>query len=182
MAYVPQTISTVFPFKVFDMVLQGRYPHQRFGYGQTDYEKAFHALRRMGVQDLAMRDFKAISGGQRQKVAIARAIAQEADVLLLDEPTSSLDILHQLEVMELLRGLVSQKKISAVVTLHDLNLAARYADIVVMLDRGQIMASGDPGSVLTSKTIASVYGVNVAVTRVEGRPHIVPLKPVQPPL
>ncbi len=178
MAYVPQSISNIFPFKVFDMVLQGRYPHRHLRHDKKDLEKAFNALRLMGAEDLAMRDFGAISGGQRQKVTMARAIAQEAEVLLLDEPTSNLDIMHQLEVMELLRYLVKQNEISAVVTLHDLNLAAKYADTVILLNQGKIIASGDPCSVLTSENIASVYHVEAVVNSVQDRPHIIPIKPL----
>ena len=178
MAYVPQSTSNIFPFKVFDMVLQGRYPHRHLRHDKKDLEKALNALRLMGAEDLAMRDFGAISGGQRQKVTMARAIAQEADILLLDEPTSNLDIMHQLEVMELLKYLVKQKEISAIVTLHDLNLAARYVDTVILLDQGKIIASGEPCSVLTSENIASVYHVEVVVNSVQGRPHIVPIKPL----
>jgi iron complex transport system ATP-binding protein len=178
MAYVPQTSGEIFPFKVIDMVLLGRYPHGNGHTGSKDLEKAFKALGRMGIEDLAMKDFGAISGGQQQKVTIARAIAQEADVLLLDEPTSNLDIRHQLEVMDLLRHLVRDNTLSAIITMHDLNLAARYADTVIVLDRGRIIASGDPSHILTPETIASVYGVAVEVGSIRNRPHIIALNPL----
>ncbi|GAB6905089.1 conserved hypothetical protein [Desulfosarcina cetonica] len=176
MAYVPQTSGEIFPFNVIDMVLLGRYPHGNGHTGKKDLEKAFKALERMGVQDLAMKDFGAINGGQQQRVTLARAIAQEAEVFLLDEPTSNLDIRHQLEVMDLLRHLVKTNALSAIISMHDLNLAARYADTVIVLDQGRIAASGDPAIALTAETIASVYGVAVEVGRVQDKPHVIPLK------
>jgi iron complex transport system ATP-binding protein len=176
--YVPQTASTIFPFTVFDMVLLGRYPHGNRQRGKRNLEKAFKALRLLGIEDLAMRKFSEISGGQQQKVTIARAIAQEAEILLLDEPTSNLDIMHQLEVMELLKHLVKRNEMSAIISMHDLNLTSRYADKVIMLDQGKIVAAGDPFSVLTPENIASVYHVEVVVKRVQQKPHIVPLRPL----
>ena len=177
MAYVPQAAGELFPFKVIDMVLMGRYPHRNGHICNRDIEKAFKALVLMGIQDLAMKDFGSISGGQQQRVTIARAIAQEAEVLLLDEPTSNLDIRHQLEVMDLLQHLVKTNTLSAIITMHDLNLAARYADTVIVLDQGRIFASGGPSTALTPETIASVYGVAVEVGIVLDRPHIIPLCP-----
>ena len=185
--YVPQKSGTCFPFSVFDMVLLGRHPHQgrhpgrdslsRQGHRQ-DLEKALDALRLLGLEDLAMKNFDEISGGQQQKVAIARAIAQEASILLLDEPTSSLDVLHQLEVMALLRQTVDRNGTAAILTMHDLNLTARFADKVILLNRGKIVAAGSPAAVLTPGNIASVYGVAARVVDVGGTPCIVPLNPL----
>jgi iron complex transport system ATP-binding protein len=178
MAYVPQTVSNIFPIKVFDIVLQGRYPHGNGRRGKQDIEKAFKALWLMGAQDLAMKNFTEISGGQKQKATIARAIAQEAEVLLLDEPTSNLDIRRRLEVMELLRSLITKNDMSAILSMHDLNLTSRYADKVIMMDQGAIIAAGEPFSVLTAENIASVYRVEVAIMSVQDKPYIVPLKPL----
>ncbi len=160
------------------MVLQGRHPHSNRHRSQQDLEKVSKALSLLDIEDIAMRDFGAISGGQQQKVTIARAIAQEAKVLLLDEPTSNLDIMHQLEVMDLLRRLVRKNNMSAIISLHDLNLTSRYADNVIMLKRGNVISSGEPLFVLTPENIASVYHVEVVVKSVEGRPYIVPLRPL----
>jgi iron complex transport system ATP-binding protein len=176
MAYVPQNTLFVFPFTAIDMVLQGRYPYSNGHRRKQDIEKAVKALRHTGAEDLAMRNFDSLSGGQQQKVIIARAIAQEAEILLLDEPTSSLDIMHQLEVMELLRYMVSKDNLSAIISMHDLNLASRYADKVIMLEKGKIVAAGWPESVLTPENIASVYNVEAAVESIKNRPHIIPLK------
>ena len=176
MAYVPQNTSFVFPFTVIDMVLQGRYPYSNGHRKNQDIEKAVKALQYTGAEDLAMRSYDSISGGQQQKVIIARAIAQEAGILLLDEPTSSLDIMHQLEVMELLRHMVKKDNLSAIISMHDLNLTSRYADKVIMLEKGKIVAAGDPVSVLTPDNIASVYNVEAAVEHIKNRLHIIPLK------
>jgi iron complex transport system ATP-binding protein len=174
--YVPQKSFALFPFSVFDMVLMGRHPHRKRG--EPNVEKALNALRRLGIEDLAMKNFNEISGGQQQKVSIARAIAQEAGILLLDEPTSSLDLRHQLEVMQLLRQTVDQNATAAILTMHDLNLAARYADKVILLNQGKIVDAGRPVFVLTHENIASVYGVEARVVNVAGIPCIVPLTPL----
>ena len=178
LGYVPQSFETVFPLKVLDMVLLGRHPHMVWKRSRQDLEKAYAALYLTGIEDLAMRSFSEISGGQQQKVIIARALAQEARILLLDEPTSNLDIMHQLEVMELIKDLVSAMALAAVVSVHDLNLAARYSDRVLMLHQGQIVAAGDPLSVFTRDNIAVVYHVEARVDKVDGSPHIIPLKPL----
>lgn len=176
LGYVPQKSSALFPLSVFDMVLLGRHPHRNRG--NQNYQKTLDALQLLGIEDLAMKNFNEISGGQQQKVSIARAIAQEAGILLLDEPTSNLDILHQLEVMALLRQTVDQNETAAIITMHDLNLTARYADKVILLNRGKIVDAGRPVSVLTPENIASVYGVEARVVDVAGTPCIVPLSPL----
>ena len=176
--YVPQRISTLFPFTVFDMVLLGRYPHRKLNCGRQDLQKALTALTLLGIENLAMKNFTEISGGQQQKVTIARALVQEARILLLDEPTSNLDVLHQLEVMELLTNLVKKNEMSAVLSMHDLNLTARYADRVLLLNQGRVIAEGRPVSVLTPENISSVYQIDVEVRNFHGRPHIIPLRPL----
>ncbi|MBN2453467.1 MAG: ABC transporter ATP-binding protein [Candidatus Omnitrophica bacterium] len=179
MAYHPQKTSYNFPITVFEAVLMGRYPHSEWD-GDKDGEGHVHeALKMLGIEDLALRDFNEISGGQQQKVVIARAIAQEAKILLLDEPTSDLDIRCQLEVMDTIRRLVKERGISAVVAIHDLNLASRYCDRIVMLNKGVICGAGTPREVLTPENIASVYGVDASVHESGGILHIIPRKPIQ---
>lgn len=179
LGYVPQKSDNLFPFTVFDMVLIGRSPQMNWRCSKADLAKVLQALQLLGIEDLAMRNFNQLSGGQQQKVTIARALAQEAEVLLLDEPTSNLDILHQLETIELVRDLAQQGKLSAIISVHDLNLAARYADAVIMLKQGKIVASGKPFSVLTPETIADVYNVEVVVREEMGKPSIIPLRPLK---
>jgi iron complex transport system ATP-binding protein len=125
--YVPQTNTTTFDsLPVFDVILMGRRPHFNWQSGQKDTEKVWQALKMLDIEHLAMRDFYALSGGEQQRVLVARSIAQEAKVLLLDEPTSNLDIKHQLEVMALTRRLVSTENLAAVVSIHDLKFSFSF--------------------------------------------------------
>lgn len=178
LGYVPQNAPRTFPVTVFDAVLMGRRPHLSWSSGEKDRKRVVDALKQMDIEHLALRDFNELSGGEQQRVLIARALAQEADILLLDEPTSNLDIRHQLEVMEIMKQLVTEKSLSSVIAIHDLNLASRYADRVVMMKKGQVFASGDPAQVFTPDNIASVYGVETIVERKNGSLFIIPQKPV----
>jgi iron complex transport system ATP-binding protein len=178
LGYVPQSSSRAFPVTVFDTVLMGRRPHLGWYSGKKDIEKVVEALKLLGIEDFALRDFNDISGGEQQRVLLARALAQEADVLLLDEPTSNLDIRHQLEVMEIIKDLVVKKGLSAIIAIHDLNLASRYADRVVMMNGGRIFAVGSPVSVFTQQNIAHAYGVESMVKNENGELYIVATRPV----
>jgi len=134
-------------------------------------------LTLLGLGKFCNRDFNELSGGERQKVLIARALAQEPEVLLLDEPTSNLDLRHQLEVLGLVRGVVEERGITAVICIHDLNLAARFCDRLAVLHHGRIHAAGLPGEVLTPGLIREVYGVEAEVWLEDGVPHVIPLAP-----
>ncbi|MEA1894868.1 MAG: ABC transporter ATP-binding protein [Euryarchaeota archaeon] len=174
--YVPQIISNTFPATVFDTVLMGRRPHLGWRSSEEDIDVVLEVLAMLKIKYLAMRDFNEISGGQQQKVLIARALAQDAEILLLDEPTSNLDIRHQLEVMEILTKLVKKKGLSVMMAIHDLNLASRYSDRIIMLNGGGIRDVGDPVSVLTAENIQSVYGVEVIVKHEADKPYIIPIR------
>ena len=176
--YVPQSIEGVFPASVIDTVLMGRRPYLGWKSSKEDLDHVLEVLELLGMMEFAMRDINEISGGQQQKVLIARALAQKADILLLDEPTSNLDIRHQLEVMEIMKDIVKNKGISAVMALHDLNLASRYADRIIMMKGGKIFAAGNPASVLTVENIKQVYGVRALVKDDGERPYIIPIGPV----
>ncbi|AKB78668.1 Vitamin B12 ABC transporter, ATPase component BtuD [Methanosarcina horonobensis HB-1 = JCM 15518] len=178
MGYVPQSITGVFPASVIDTVLMGRRPYLGWKSGKEDLDYVLEVLELLGMMEFAMRDINEISGGQQQKVLIARALAQKANILLLDEPTSNLDIRHQLEVMEIMKNIVKDKGISAIMALHDLNLASRYADRIVMMKDGKIFAAGNPASVLTVENIKQVYGVRALVKDDGKRPYIIPIEPV----
>lgn len=150
---------------VADVVLMGRIPHRGLlGWRSTrDDELAAHALDRVGVLHLARRGFDEISGGERQRVLLARALTQEAGCLLLDEPTNHLDISFQHQLLHLVRDL----GVTAVVVLHDLNLAARYCDRLVMLADGAVQAIGTPDEVLSASRVASVYGIGTEDIRAD---------------
>ena len=181
--YVPQTTSrSFFPSTVIDTVLMGKRPHLGWRSSNKDVKNVIQVLRLIGIEDLAMRDINELSGGQQQKVLIARGLAQEPAMLLLDEPTSNLDIKHQLEVVEIIREKVMEKSISAIMAVHDLNLAAKYTDRIVMMKDGKVFATGTPESVLTTENIRAVYGVVAEVIKNNGNsPHIVPVRSLRRP-
>lgn len=174
--YVPQSSSTPLATTVFDTVLMGRRPHISWRVTDQDLDKVADMLERLNLQELAMRDFGQLSGGQKQKVLIARALAQEPTILLLDEPTSNLDMKHQLDVLETISSMVKEKGISAVMAIHDLNLAARFSDKLVMLKKGVVYAAGTPNELISEKNISDVYGVEALVMRSLDKPCIVPLR------
>jgi len=173
--YVPQIVKQLFPATVLEVVLMGRRPYLCWRCSKKDLEKVFAVLKLLNIENIAMRDFNELSGGQQQKVLIARALAQEPEVLLLDEPTANLDIKHQLEVMEIIKKIIKEKGITAIVAIHDLNLASRYADRIVMMRSGKIFAVGDPYNVLTPTNIEKVYGIRVKVIELDGMMYVVPL-------
>ena len=173
--YVPQSSTSSLSTTVFDTVLMGRKPHISWQVSDADLDKVAGILELLHLEELAMRDFSQLSGGQKQKVLIARALAQEPAVLLLDEPTSNLDMRHQLEVMEIVKDMVHEKKISAVMATHDLNLASRFSDKLAMLVKGKIYAKGSPGSLLSAENMAAVFGIEALVMNVSGRPYVVPI-------
>jgi iron complex transport system ATP-binding protein len=161
LAFVPQHIPPRLPMTVFEAVLLGRRPYLSWRPRPQDLEAAWEALSLLGLEDLAQREFSEISGGQRQKVALARALAQESRLLVMDEPTSSLDLRHQLEVMTLLCAQAEERDTGVILAVHDLNLAARFAHRVILLSGGRVEADGPPSEVLTEESIRRVYGVEV---------------------
>jgi len=150
---------------VEDLVRQGRYPHRSLFSGWTEADGAAveQALDLTRMQDLRLRPLEALSGGQRQRAWIAMTLAQQTDILLLDEPTTYLDLTHQLEVLTLMRRLVTERGATVVAVLHDLNHAARYADHMVMMHDGGIHASGPPAQVITVEAIRTVFAVYVTI-------------------
>jgi iron complex transport system ATP-binding protein len=179
LSYVPQSSVRIFPTNVFDTILMGRRPHIGWLGSERDEDKVWEVLRLLDIERLAMSNFSELSGGQQQKVLIARALVQEAEVMLLDEPTSNLDIWHQLDVMNIIRDVVKKKEITAIMALHDLNLASYYSDRIIMMNRGKIIAAGDPHSVSTEENIGKVYRVEAAVRSLSDRPVIMPLRQIR---
>jgi iron complex transport system ATP-binding protein len=176
MGFVPQNSASAFPFTVFDVVMMGRKPYIHWSIGERDNEIVAHVMEFLGISHLAMRYFTELSGGEQQKVIIARALAQQPKLLLLDEPTSSLDIKHQLEILCMLKALAKSKERSIIVSMHDLNLASRFSDRMLMLKQGAIYALGTPEEVLTEKNIEAVYGIKASVSAsVIGKPQITPI-------
>lgn len=171
--YVPQTESQSFSTTVFEMILMGRKPYIDWRPSSDDLEMVSELIEMLGLEGLALRDIGEVSGGQRQKVMIARALAQEPEVLLLDEPTNNLDLKYQLEVLDLVRKQVVENGISCLVAIHDLNLAARYSDKIVMLNKGEVYAAGGV-DVLTPENIEAVYGIEVTIRKYSKKIIIIP--------
>ncbi len=164
-AFVPQEVPTDFPFTVLEVVLMGRSPYQgTLGLERArDVEKARQAITFTGISHLADRKLNALSGGERQRVFIARAICQEPEIMLLDEPTASLDLAHQIRIMDLMEKLQQEKKITIVMVSHDLNLAAMYGTRLLLLNKGEIVKIGLPAEVLTFQTLEDAYGCTLLV-------------------
>lgn len=158
---------------VFDAVLMGRKPHIRWKVSENDLKIVDSAIRRLHLESLALRHIDQLSGGELQKVAIGRAMVQEPKLMLLDEPTSSLDLKSQIDILSMLRHLVNEHKIGAIMTMHDLNTALRYADKVLFLKDGTIHSTG-PACEVTSTVVEEVYGLPVDIHTVQGYPMVVP--------
>jgi ABC-type cobalamin/Fe3+-siderophores transport system ATPase subunit len=176
---VPQREEIVFPLRVDEAVMLGRYARLGALSAPTaaDREAVAAALDRCDARDLAGRSIDALSGGEWQRVRLARALAQEPAILVLDEPTASLDVRHEMELLELIRLLVDQGLAGLVIT-HELNLAARFADRIILLSEGRVAAEGSPREVLRQDTLSRVFAWPVAVTTwCDGSPQVVPLRP-----
>jgi iron complex transport system ATP-binding protein len=176
---LPQSPTAPEGIAVADLVARGRHPHQGFltRWTAEDDEAVAEALRMTDIVELADRSVDELSGGQRQRTWIAMALAQQTDILLLDEPTTFLDITHQVEVLDLLTDLNRQRGTTVVMVLHDLNLAARYADHLVAVAAGRVHAAGAPAQVLTSEVVREVFGLESRVLPdpVSGAPMVIPI-------
>lgn len=179
MAVVPQETRATFDFTVLEMVLMGRYPHLgAFELeGADDLEIARRALSDTGTLPLEHRPFATLSGGEKQRVVIAGALAQASDILLLDEPTTALDLRYQFEIMAVLKRLNAERGTTLIVSTHDLNLAAALCERIVMLKQGQVLAHGPTADTLTSDNIRALYDVDADVRFHEQAGHltVVPL-------
>ncbi|MFE3587241.1 ABC transporter ATP-binding protein [Streptomyces niveus] len=181
---LPQSPIAPEAITVADLVSRGRQPHQHWWqqWSEEDERAVTEAMARTDVTDLAERSVDELSGGQRQRVWIAMALAQETDLLLLDEPTTFLDIAHQVEVLDLVRRLNHEQGRTVVIVLHDLNQAARYADHLVAMKSGRIVAEGHPGEIVTAELVREVFGLESVVVPdpVTGSPLVVPGAPYRP--
>lgn len=182
---VPQSSSTDFSFSAYDIVMMGRIPHiasRLAGEGKTDVDIVRNAMKLTNTWQFANRPFNELSGGEKQRVIIARALAQNPRALLLDEPTVYLDISGQLEIMDLLRSLNRSRQITIIAVLHDVNLAARYCDRIALLSHGMLEAVGAPNEILSRETIQSVYGLDVVIRRdpLTGAVYIIPRSSMTP--
>lgn len=165
-AVVPQSTEIEFDFSVEDIVLMGRTPHiSRFSTESSlDMEKAEKAMKITNTYTLRNKSIKTLSGGERQRVVVARAIAQDTDIILLDEPISHLDIHHQVEIMKQIKRLNEEKNITIIAVLHDINLAAAYSDKIILMKEGKVHSAGISEEILTERNIKEVYGLEVYIS------------------
>jgi iron complex transport system ATP-binding protein len=181
-AYLPQSLDLVFPIRCLDLVLQGRAPHGRGFSADTveDRERALDAMRACDVEALAERDAGALSGGEKRRVFLARALAQDAGIWLLDEPTSGLDPRHRLEFLELLGEMHAARGTTVLLVTHEIDLAGEVADRVILLRDGRALASGAPSETLTPEGLREAFGVESRVeTDSRGRRRVVPYAPAR---
>ncbi len=178
---VPQ-MSKVFPFQVLEVVMMGRYPHiDALGSEtQLDFEATRDAMTLTGIDYLSERYIDELSGGELQKVIIARALAQQPEILLLDEPISHLDINHQLEILDLIQKITHENQLTTLLVSHNLNMAARYCDKLLLLSSGKVYSIGSVEKVLTSETIKEVFQVDAEIrySKQIQSYQIIPLKPI----
>lgn len=177
MALVQQSSSLEYDFTVMDIVLTGRNPHINRMRGETeeDYAVANEALAKAGISGLKERLVTTLSGGEWQRMILARALAQQADIMLLDEPVSGLDIKHQVNIMSAVKRLAAERNITAVCVLHDLNLAYAYCDEVALLKDGKVFAAGAPREVMTKDNLESVYETDINIIEQDGETYILPV-------
>lgn len=176
---LPQSPIVPEGITVADLVGRGRFPHQSFlkGWSTEDYDAVAEAMEMMNITELADSHIDELSGGQRQRVWIAMALAQQTDILFLDEPTTYLDITYQVEILDLLTDLNRKHGTTIVMVLHDINLSARYADYIFALHKGRLVSEGTPAHVITSELIKDIFNLNCVVTLdpVSDSPSVVPI-------
>lgn len=173
LGYVPATSEDSFPLTVVDTIMVGLQNDYKFGTSKDDLERVYDVLRLMKIEHLAMRNFDELSAGQHQKVVLARGLVRSPDVVLLDEPTSNLDINHQIQVTKVLSRLPRERGMMVIMISHDINITAKFADRIIMIHDGGIFADGAPHEVLTKENLRTVYNVDADIIEIDGRPHVI---------
>ena len=177
-SYIPQKSTIISNISVFDYVLLGRFPllkNSWDNYSEKDYEIVENNINLLNIKELRDRNVETLSGGELQKALLARALAQEAKILLLDEPTSALDLNNAVEFMKILKNISIQKEISVIIIIHDLNLASLFCDSLIILKDGRFIEKGSPKEVINEENIKSVYNLDCKVCYNENdKPYIIP--------
>ncbi len=178
LSILPQSPQAPESMSVYQLVRMGRYPHQNWlkQWSETDEQKVMEALERASLLDLKDRSVDSLSGGQRQRAWIAMTLAQDTDVILLDEPTTYLDLAHQIDVLDLLYDLNREQNKTIVMVLHDLNLACRYAHFMVAIADKKVFAKGDPSDILDAQNVRHIFGLDCHITTdpIFGTPMCIP--------
>ena len=178
-SYIPQKSTIISNISVFDYVLLGRFPllkNSWDNYSEKDYKIVENNINLLNIKELRDRNVETLSGGELQKALLARALAQEAKILLLDEPTSALDLNNAVEFMKILKNISIKKEMSVVIIIHDLNLASLFCDSLIILKDGKFIEKGSPKEVINEKNIKSVYNLDCKVCYNEnGKPYIIPI-------
>lgn len=172
-SYVPYTSTDNFPLTVVDTILMGRHPHSKWGTIEKDLEIVHESMKLLDIEDLADSMFNELSAGQHQKVMLARGFAQEPRILFLDEPTSNLDIKYQLEITRILRRMSREKNVLVIMISHDINIAAKYSDNIIVLHNHGIFSVGKPEDVITKEMLKEVYDVEADIIMDNGKPHLI---------
>lgn len=171
-AYLPQYVPIIFPITVFDSILLGRLPFFNLMPSKQDYYITENIINGLNLSSYSSRYIDELSGGERQRVHIARVIAQEAKVMLFDEPSANLDIKYQHEVLELISKITHENNKLAIIALHDINLALKYADEIAIMNDGKIVKKGRPEDVITKDIIKQIYGIDIDLIEFNGRKRI----------
>lgn len=178
-SYIPQKSTIISNISVFDYVLLGRFPllkNSWDNYSEKDYEIVENNINLLNIKELKDRNVETLSGGELQKALLARALAQEAKILLLDEPTSALDLNNAVEFMKILKNISMKKEISVIIIIHDLNLASLFCDSLIILKDGKFIEKGSPKEVINEENIKSVYNLECKVCYNENdKPYIIPI-------
>jgi len=172
-AYVPNSVSSAFSMKVLESILLGRAPISGYNTSEEDLDVVARIIDLLDLDELCERDINQLSAGQAQRVTIARGLVQEPKVLILDEPTSNLDVRYQMEIMRFLKDYAREKQIIIIMVCHDLNITAAYADRVILMHMGKIFADGSVQDVLTEENMKTVYRIETKVVQMDGLTHIV---------
>ncbi len=176
-AYVPNSVNSAFSMKVLESILLGRTPISGFNVSKSDLDAVEEVIELLDLDELCDRDINQLSAGQAQRVTIARGLVQEPKVIILDEPTSNLDVRYQMEILKFLKDYARDKQIIVIMVCHDLNITAAYADRVILMCKGKIFADGNVEEVLTEENLKTVYNIDTKVLQIDGRTHIV-LNPI----
>lgn len=182
LSVVPQNILVEFDYKVKDIVLMGRHPYVKRLKGETaeDIKIAERAMKYTNTMEFSNRSFNELSGGEKQRVILAQALAQQPKVLLLDEPISHLDLQYQVEILDLVKKMTLEEGLTSIAVLHDLNLASAYSDYIIMLKEGEVFCKGEPEEVLTAENIARAFNTNVSISinPATGKTYIYPISTI----